>query len=196
MRKNLLGAAIVLITCLCAGGRAQAGTIAINLFPASPLNIQNSPMIVDVVVSGLTGLNVPSVGAFDVTLYYDAAVLSALTPTYGDSNGDMVDLTGCGALCQTVTYLPGSIEISQVSLATDAQLKAAQPSTFTLVQVPFNVLVPLPVSTTVSLTTNYLVSGTGTEIISPPASVPEPQTWILGAAGLLALAFCRRRREA
>ena len=96
--------------------------------------------------------------------------------------------TGCGAACQSVIFLPGSIEISEVSLATDAQLNAAQPSSFTLVQVPFNVLVPLPASAVVSLTPNYLVSGTGTELISPPASVPEPQTWLLGAAGLLARA--------
>ncbi len=144
--------------------------------------------MVNVNVSGLGVHADPTIGAFDVTLFYDPAVLSPGTPVFSTL---LNPITPC-PFCQVVTTpQPGAIELAEVSLATDAQLQAAQSAAFTLVQVPFTALVSLPTTTTVSLQKNYLADGNG-NLIPPP--VPEPATWALSFAGLAMMVAWRRRR--
>jgi len=148
-------------------------------------------VVVDVVVSGLG--RPPSVGAFDLEVVFDPVILSSTGVTFSSFLGDAV-------LLEALTdfrFLPGSVELAEVSLLLSAELDALQPANFTLATLSFSALTSG--STTLTFSEITLDDAFGNLLIGQKA-VPEPPTSLLTGAGLTLLnavvSRWRRRRHA
>jgi hypothetical protein len=190
MRRTIVLAGILLWS-------VPSDAVVIDFVPGSQTVPLGSAAAIDLVISGLGDFTAPSLGAFDLDLTYDAAVLSAtsvtLTPLLGDAIQG-VDLS-----------TPGFIDLFVISLLSPTELDALQPESFVLATLSFDTIA----LGTSALALTEIVAGdafgaalaaTGgagsISVTSSGAPVPEPSlTGLLLISGL-GLALTRRRRRA
>lgn len=138
-----LGLLCLTLTAFSGPARAQA---TLEVVPSNTSPGPGESLTVDVVISGLGNLAPPSLGAFDLVLTFDPAVLAHTGTTVGTALGDEA------AAEALVGIVPGAgdVNVFEVSLLSPAQLSGSQPDGFTLFTVSFDAVASG--STTLGLT--------------------------------------------
>lgn len=191
-------------------GSAQA--LMIQIVPSSPTITVGATFNLDLVISGLGNLAPPSLSTFDIDVTFDSAILAIETT---DGDGDAVidsvtldpsgqlDLSGLGINFVSADLVtPGTLNLSELSFDSPADLDSLQSGQFTLASMTFQANA-VGVST-VSLAVNSLGDALGdpleptlqTAVITVQngtITVPEPSSSLLILAGLWTLYWRRKR---
>ncbi len=199
------------VVCLMLSWGTSAGALSIDFSPASITHAQGTSFSLSAVLSGMPAGQALSTYDFDIV--FDPLVLSLLSVS--ESNA-LCDQSG-GAACQGISSFfmatPGSgtVNLFDLSFASDAQLIGQQVSSLTLFTLTFEgiaqgvsalgfsvnalggVLDPQTGFTTDLLQFEPTL-GTGQATIVG-ASVPEPGSLALFATGLILLLFARLSRS-
>jgi len=150
---------------------------------------------VDVIISDLGNGSPPSLGAYDLDIGFDPAIVSPMTVTFGNLLGDP------GMPSETVTsfsFSPGSVDLGQESFLTPTRLDGLQSDSFTLATITFKALAvgtsPLTYQNSVAFDAFGDPLASNTEEGSVTV-VPEPTNFALGLIGMLMLSCHGRRRR-
>jgi len=195
---NKLSMILALVAAL--GGSGAAFGAALGLTPSSQIAANGDQVTLDLLATGLGDGVSPAVGAFDVDVLYDPAVLGFNSYTIGSDLGLAFDFS-LGAL------LSGPIDLAASSLENPADLIATQAANALLASVIFDVLdLSLGASTIVQVDANdpLLLLGdengaslpitdvTSATIRNEIDSVPAPGTALLFVLGVIMLGFVFR----
>ncbi len=126
--SGIIGTA--LITILCQGNSHAA---SLTLSPSSTTVIAGDLVNVEAVIAGLNTGGPPSVGAFDLNVGIDSALLSPDSVTFGPFLGS-VDET----LTDFSFATPRVVNFAELSLLSPAELDALQPASFVLATLTFD----------------------------------------------------------
>jgi hypothetical protein len=163
----------------------HASAIVLVLTPSVTDVSVGGAVNVDVTISGLNSGAPPSVGAFDLDVSYDPAVLNPTGVTFGPFLGNP-------ALFEALTdfnfLTPGIVDFAEVSLLSAAQLDAMHPSSFRLATLSF--LGIANGTSAFALVNDVRVD----DAFGVKLAVPEPATALLMALGLLGLVARLRSR--
>jgi hypothetical protein len=204
---------VLWLTLLYSISLAQA--ISLDFIPASLSVAQGQPLSVALAISGLGNQAPPSLAAFDVDVTFNPTLLSFMSATFGDPVlGDQLDLAGLGinAPLAMITS-PGTLHLAEVSFDSQSDLDTIQAGDFTLATLTFDAIAQGAM--TFGLTLNafgnssgdpltdtngnppQVTPGTGAITVTPGqiTSVPEPSTFTLFGAGMLALVGYTWRRQ-
>ncbi|WP_323813061.1 cohesin domain-containing protein [Cellvibrio sp. NN19] len=182
---------------LCFAASLNANAISIDLIADnSNINLGDNVEI-QVRISGLDGTT--ALSTYDVNFNYDASQFSISNITWGDSvQGNQLDLLGFGSL-QDSNNGSGWLNLFELSFDDVFTLESLQASEFTLFSILLNTLAIG--SGEFSLTANIFGDANGNELVADQinntqvnitsVSVPEPSSFLLLLAGLLAIAALR-----
>lgn len=181
--------------CLAIGTVARGGTI--NVYPTQPAFSLGSDVTVVLSVSGLGNHTAPSLGAYDLDLQFDPAILSFATISWGTELDG-----GIGLSFRDVTQGLGLLNVFEVSLISPASdLDQMQPGSFELGTLLFHSLAvgTSPLSLTLNTTGDAAGDPLAMTVTNGAVSVtPEPGVAELTMLGLIAIcSFARlnsRRR--
>jgi hypothetical protein len=174
---------------------AHAGPVRLEhtAFPDSVVPAQQT--VFTFRVDGLVDAAAPSLGAFDLTLFYDSSVLTFDDALFGDPvNGNQLDLAGFGSL-QFVVPNTAEVRLLEISFDSPTDLNDLQLGSFQLAQLRFTAIAAG--NPDVSLGPVELSDAFGNPIRFEFAEVPEPGSvclFVTGAA-VLALASSRRTKK-
>jgi hypothetical protein len=179
---------------LCWTTAAHAVTIAVRP-PTQSAGI-GSQVQVDLTISGVNSGIVPALGAFDLNLGFDPALLSFQSATFGNQ----LDVFGLGDIQSGSLTSAGTVEAYENSLDSTADLTSHQASNFPLVSLFFNTIgsgtSPLNVSINAVADANGSALASGlTQGSVTISAVPEPATYalLLGGIGTLLIAALAQR---
>jgi Cohesin domain len=174
----------------------QAEAVSLHLTtPVGNVTV-GSTVAVTIGIAGLSAGAAPGVGAFDLDIRFDAALLGFQSASFGTG----LDVFGLGNV-QTVTLGTGTVNLFEVALDTPADLIANQSSGFRLATLTFSALAAGTSALTINLnalsdaaggTLPAALSGTS---ITVAAAIPEPQAYLLMLSGLAVLAGASRGRR-
>lgn len=199
IHRTLQRLALAALTATAFLSQVEAAPV-VSISPATQNVAVGSPAAINIIVSGLTD----PTGGFSLTLGFNSSFLSGVSFV-----NDPLGKFGAVPLDLSLGFSGGSLDLFFVAdvNSTPAGLSAAQGASFTLATVNFlglsDGLSPLTLANVVLSnfdgSADLLgVTSTNGEIcvgrcdISTP--IPEPETYLLFAAGLSALALRRRRR--
>lgn len=128
----VLGAVAGLIA--TAADKAEAATLTIT--PSAPSVSEGGQVSVDLTVSGLGDGAAPSLGTYDLDLFFDSGLLGVSSVTFGDQ----LDLFGLGGLQITDNSVAGTLNIFELSFDTIDDLNTLQLSEFRLATITFDTL--------------------------------------------------------
>jgi hypothetical protein len=171
----------------------QAAPITLALSPSDQVVVPGLVSF-DVNIAGLGAGGAPTVGSFDLTLAFDAALLLPASVSFGN-------LLGNPALLEALTdqiFLPGAIEFAEVSLLPPATLDALQPVSFRLATLTFQTLSPGTGSLNFSAITiddNFGVKLPVTPTGGNITVIPEPASVGMLLVGLLLASGAIRRKR-
>jgi hypothetical protein len=191
-------------TLFCLINTQIASAIIIDIVPTSQ-NLQTGDAFdVDVVVSGLSAVN-EIVSTYDFDISYDTSILSATAVSFGQYLDDLF-VPGF-SFQDAILTTPGIVDFAELSLLSDQELATQQPDSFLLASLSFQAVgvgisqllfVSDPVGGIDVKGRNYsplTVDVTGTQVtVSPAASVPEPNTFLLMLIALIALPLIKKNR--
>lgn len=197
MKKPLI---LFVIVGLAIGlGASTAQAISLDFSPVSQEVILGNQVVVDLMITGLGDGAAPSLGAFDLDVAFDPAILSFNDVAFGNQ------LSSFG-LGSTQDVLPGDglIDLFEISFETEGNLNSYQDSAFVLASFTFDTIgvgtSPLTIiqdnffylgdASAFPLFADELLSGS----VTVSAPVPEPTTILLLAVGLGGLGFVKRRK--
>ena len=202
MRKVGFFAIVLLGLSLFLTTNSQA--ISIGFSPVSQDVLVGELVSVDLVISGLGDGTAPSLGAFDLDIEFDPAVLAFNSVAFGDPIlGDQLDLMGWGSFTIFDGTTAGVVTLLEDSNDEAWVLNDFQPSSFTLASLSFDTL---SVGTTdLNITHIELgnadgdpvsadVTGASVSVVSS-ASLPEPGTFFLLVGTVAAGGYFERRRR-
>ena len=192
--------AILLLVCIAQAPIAHA--VLLSVQPDTTFAANDDLVSLDIVVSGLGNFGPDSLGAFDVSMAYDAAVLSlsgySLNNLLGDLGGQAIDISAGD--------LGGSVNIAEVSRLAAVMLDALQPDEFILASLNFDVL-DLAIGATTELSIlpgavlssafgqPLIVTGGLSATIEGMAAVPLTGTLWLVLGGFISWSAARRLRK-
>ena len=102
-----------------------ASTILVN--PSSQVVASGSAAVVRIGFSNVGDILPGSLGAYDVQMSYDPALLTLQTITYGDPvYGNQLDLSGYGTLAMSDASTPGFVHLIEISFDAPMTLDAYQ----------------------------------------------------------------------
>lgn len=174
-----------------------AATITID--PVSQIVSLGGPASIDVNVSGLGNLVAPSLGTYDLDIFFDPALLSFSSIIWG-TGLDVLDL---GSI-QSATPAVGMINAFALSLDSPTELNSLQPGAFRLFRLTFSTVAEGVSAITVNV--NALGDAAGVALTTDitnglvtveagASNVPEPSdTWIVFIAFALGLHRVRQHR--
>jgi hypothetical protein len=189
--------AVILLACLTQAPSAHATLLSLQ--PNATLAGTGDTVSLDLMISGLGDFGPDSLGAFDISVGYDAAVLSFAGYTLENFLG-RIDLLE--ALDASSGAGGGAVNIAEVSLLSAVSLNNLQPGEFVLASLRFDVL-DLAAGATTALSVlpgALLVDATGSQLpvtrtaqatITSRASVPLPGTLLLLLGGLASWRLAR-----
>jgi hypothetical protein len=187
--------AIVAVTCIAPF--AHSGPITLDLQPGTAYAGNGDTVALDLVVSGLGDFSADSLGAFDITVGFDASALTFNSYSLGYLLGD-VSLSE--ALDGSAGDIGGGINVTEVSLLSVLDLDALQPDSFILATLNFDVTNLAPGTSTElavlqgpiladAFGAQLTVEGLGSASIS---NVPVSGTLLLFIASCFSWRFARR----
>lgn len=176
---------------ICLAQVSQAHAALLTLEPDTAQVDSGDAVSLALVVSGLGNFTADSLGAFDISVTYDAAVLSFTDYTLGDVFLGNTSLFT--ALDVSAGDSGGAFNVAQISLLPATTLNTRQPGSFILALLNFDVIALAPgAATAVSLPdTAVLADQNGFALpvsYGGPATisaVPLPGTLLLVLSGLL-----------
>jgi len=198
MNNPFRRAAILMGLCLCS---VLANATPIEFVPADQTVDLGDQVLVDIVVTP----DDVSIAAFDFIVNYDATILSVFSVVFGNSLDGGLSLS----LQDIVDFGSGMLNLAELSLLSVSDLADLQSTdSFVLASIVFDTLI-LGTSN-LSFTGNIFGSpgffvdaggvaiatepGSGSiTVVQPPVTVPEPPTWMLLIAGLLAVSLHRNK---
>jgi hypothetical protein len=191
---------IVLISVLLVLSAFSAQATVIDIVPSNQMVNFGDPVQAALMISGLGDFAAPSLGAFDIDVFFDASFLSFKSASFGDPVlGDQLDLFGFGSLTGALS-VPGSVNLFEVSFDFPFDLDAFQSGSFVLATLLFDTIAAG--DSTISMNVNDLADslgaplsatvGSGTISVNPPA-VPEPGSAALLLIGLVGAGLAKRR---
>ena len=160
----------------------------IELQPGDTFAANGDSISLDLVISGLGDFTPDSLGAFDISLSFDASALSFTGYELGDFLGDINFLQ---AIDVSAGDVGGAVNVAEVSLLSAASLDALQPGAFTLATLNFDVInVAVGSSTALSVLSGAVLSdafgaallattGGPASVHGVPVNVPAPGTFFL-----------------
>lgn len=185
-------AAVLLALAPWLGMAAPAAALEIALLPASG---PGPSATLEVVVSGLGSPTAPSLGAFDIDIVFDPALLDVSSVAFGSGLGDPTT----EAFAEWGTA-PGAVNLAEVSLLSPVALDALQPSSFVLATLEVDLLGSSAAA--VSFGDVLLGDAFGRRLDVDAARgatvgdvIPEPSAAAVFAAGLALVAARLRRRR-
>jgi hypothetical protein len=126
---------VVLAACLMQIPLAHAALIQIQ--PGTTTASTGDVISLDLVISGLGNFFPDSLGAFDISVGFDAAALSYTGYSLG---GELGNIGLFQAIDASVGDLGGAVNVAEVSLLSAIVLDTQQPGTFTLATLNFTVI--------------------------------------------------------
>jgi hypothetical protein len=126
---------ILLLTCLAQAPLAHSALISLE--PGTTVANTGDTFSLDLVISGLNSSGSDSLGAFDISIGFDASALSFTSYVLGDFLGDV---GASEAIDASGGVSGGSVNMAEVSLLSAGVLDALQSDTFTLATLNFNVI--------------------------------------------------------
>jgi len=136
--EKTMWAALLLAVLLIWSVSVQAATLSFT--PSSQSVINGGSVDVSVVVSGLGDGAADSLGAYDLNVSFDSALLSYTGIVFGDPvNGDQLNLGGSGTYT-AATPAAGQVNLVQLSFDSVALLNAAQADSFVLAVLSFDAI--------------------------------------------------------
>lgn len=179
-----------------------AHSALIGLQPDSNAAENGDSISLDLVISDLGNFGPDSLGAFDISVGFDASVMSFTGYSLG---GLLGDLSLFEALDLSTGESAGAVNVAEVSLLSALDLNALQPGEFTLATLTFGVSnLAVGATTQFSLVPGAtLADGAGTGLqfvegapaeITGASPVPVPATPLLLLSALLGWRLLRRRQ--
>ncbi len=111
--------------------KSEASGAAITLATDAPVGVGQTT-IVDLLISDVGDAMAPSLGAYDITITFDASLLGFASAAFGDPVlGNQLDLTGLGSLHGDDPGL-GNVNLFEVSLDPPDLLNSTQAGAFVL----------------------------------------------------------------
>ena len=172
----------------------DAAAISLELAPAALSPAVGDSFAVSVVVGGLGAVgSAPSVGAFELSLDYDEALLDLVGVDFGLLLGDPT----AGEAFTDFVPGAGSVDVAEVSLLAAAALDALQPASFTLATVTFKASAAgesvLSLGAPVVSDANGRALGIqllgSARVTAGAPAVPEPAALVTFATGALIVAW-------
>jgi hypothetical protein len=157
--------------------------IFLSLVPSSATVTTGNTVNVNVIISSLG--NPPSVGAFDLNVGFNAAILAPSAVTFGAflGNPDLFE-----ALTAFDFSTPGRVEFAEVSLLSPSELDALQRSGFLLAILSFTAI-SNGTSPFIFVGDQRVDDAFGNKL---RITIPEPATVFLLGLGLIAVGIIRR----
>ena len=188
-RMLVLGCALALLFFTSTNSHA----ILIGLDPVSQNAAAGSSVDVNLFISGLGDHTAPSLGAYDLNVNFDPAILAFNSVAFGDPLlGNQLDLFGFGNLSGSDNTISGKVNLYELSFDLAQELETLQPGSFVLARLTFDTLT---VGTSpLDLSLNALGDASGDPLsaelhngsinVNSTTPVPEPATILLLASGL------------
>lgn len=184
-----------------AGFSAHAATVSV--VPSAVSVAVGSTFNVTISIADLIGSGAPSLGAFDLDIQFDSAILGYAGFSWGDSVlGDQLDLAHLGSLAYAdeTNAASGKLNYFEVSYDDVDALNLTQAGNFGLLTLTFNALTNGATPITIGI--NALSDADGHELAAQIANssvtvsaVPLPSALPLFASALLLGAGARTRRN-
>jgi hypothetical protein len=185
MRKLKTAVFMFISTC----GIVRGGPLILSFVPFTQSTSPGSLVSTDVVISGVT--RPPSVGAFDVEVGFNPAVLSSPQVSFTNFLGDP-DLL---EVLTSTSLMPGELEFAAVSLLSPPQLDTLQLGSFRLATISFAATglgtSPLGFSQVI-IDDAFGISLPVTALAGSISDVPEASTAYLFVIAFLGVLACQR----
>lgn len=192
-RRAAVLATAALVTVPAWLAAAPAGAVSLGLSPPAVSPVPGGSFSVDLLVADLGGT---VVGAFDVTLGFDALALAVTGVSFDVELGAIPAEASAEAIAGS-----GTLSLAGFSLLPAAALEALQGDPVRLATIVFGVTSAAP--SAITITAALLGDGAGAPITltAPPSGtnvtpIPEPAGTLLFGSGLCLAAVVSRRRAA
>jgi hypothetical protein len=191
---------IVLVSCLLYYPFILHATL-ISFNPSTQNVVLGNSFAVDLNISGLGDYSPESLGAYDLDILFDPAIIAFQNVVFGTG----LDIWGFSANPRdAVISSPGILDIYEVSFDTEDDLNNFQAGSFTLATLTFGTLTPGTSLLNILLNDLSDASGylslasdieNGSATVTSTAPIPEPATLLLFSAGLMGFGILTRKRR-